>query len=1192
MIRSFGILCFIIGAHLFAQVKIMPVGDSITWGKVNKAPPPGATEGYRDLLHTKLTNEGLSSVFVGPDGSALNHGLFLDGGTIGDFLSPDSAKGDIADALSTYKPEIVILHIGTNNISSVQPIGDYATPNSIMNQMYLMLNKITNNVDVKNLILCKVIPNYTSIGTDIKTQDFNNALEILLDELTSDQKAKITLVDMHTPFVANKLTYYNIDLDKVHPNGTGYAAMANIFYYYISKIQKPSYTDEFDRAAIGADWVVRSGVQIVNKGESGGGALQCTSTGTDDWTHMAIWNKTKNLTTVSMKLHADCTDNAADKVGILVGLDSNTLTANGYLIWIYNNTLSIKTVVAGKGGYGIGQLVTSWPLTNLKANDILKVGYRQAPDANYFTISVNGGPTIQLRDQLRRAGNSADLYSGIMFNQAEVLPIYSVFIDWFLVEAQLPDVIPPGRIYDLSLEFTTNTSITLGWTAPGNDDYIGTASTYDLRYSKNPIVTESDFANANIVSGMSAPKENGTKETFTVGGLQSGTGYYFNMRAIDSWGNKGELADAVYARTNSAGEISETFDRPTEPDGSIGPDWVIDGNEYRIDYNPTTKEGEFNNYQSDGEWGRLAVYRGRSNPSIVKLVWGRNATTDGIGQGGLALMLTNPTLSADGYLLWIRTQRNEIYLFNIDKGLVQSPPDGLIDLVPYTLKDGSGNIRPPQRGDTMAVVMDWNYLGGFKFDLSLNGLPISERALFDSKQRHNSSTKYAGLMLGRNNKTNNVTEFITVSEYTGASNIQVLQGDGLSGMVGTQLTDSLKVRVLDANNTPLPGMPVWFKVLEPVDASVTAPQEPLDPIQIEAEWGIFTGTYFTRNDEPGASGGEYIVSPLRGAYSGIATYTVYVEKDTTYWFWNRLISPDDQHYALVFQVDNNPEWLWGALQGQHSSQWQWDRVRNGAAAASLRLSRGLHKIYVKSAHDQVKVDKILLTSRSNFIPTTQEFVPQLLTNQEGVAGTLLTLSTKAGPNRVQVKCFGTADRKEFVDTGLPSAPVLMEKSNDAQSGAARTTLAKPFIVTLKDQFGNKTPNAVVNFLVTEGDGTLSAAKDTTDVNGQASTRLTLGIQSSTYKVKTTFTGYAGPDVIFTATATTGLVRRILGIPVVIPGKHYVGAVLPNFIKAQVLDDAGVPVADVPVTFQVVKGSASPVYSRASGRTCRASFSTR
>ncbi|MCJ7832939.1 MAG: hypothetical protein MUQ20_00955, partial [Deltaproteobacteria bacterium] len=498
--------------------------------------------------------------------------------------------------------------------------------------------------------------------------------------------------------------------------------------------------------------------------------------------------------------------------------------------------------------------------------------------------------------------------------------------DNFSVQSQLPDVIPPGKIYNFSFEDATNTSLAFSWSAVGNDEYVGQAASYDLRYSTSPIIDEATFAKATIVTGIDLPQESGTREYFRLSGLQSGTSYYFVIRAVDSWGNKGSLSDQLYARTNASGEVIEDFNRPTEPNGTIGPDWVIDGNQYRIDYNSTTQEGEFVNYQNDGSWGSVGVYRARTNPTIVKMVWGRQATLEGIGQGGLALMLTSPSINTDGYLIWVRTQSKVIYLYEIDNGEVVPPPAGNIDVVPYTLKDDNGNLRLPVKGDTMSVILDWTYPSGHKFDVFINGKPASDRSLFDPNKKYNSLVKYSGLMLGRLGKTNNVTAFITSAEYTGPARIIKYAGHGQTGQVATVLQDSLKILVLDGNNTPLPRTPVYFSAIEPPTAVLSAPPVVTDPIQIETEWGILAGTYSIKSDDPGASGESYIVASAGGPQSGTATYRIYVEKDTTYWFWGRLIATNYWNSVIFFKVDGMNIWIWNSLRNRYSDSWQWDRV--------------------------------------------------------------------------------------------------------------------------------------------------------------------------------------------------------------------------------------------------------------------------
>ena len=88
----------------------------------------------------------------------------------------------------------------------------------------------------------------------------------------------------------------------------------------------------------------------------------------------------------------------------------------------------------------------------------------------------------------------------------------------------------------------TFNSVSLTWTAPGDDSLSGTASQYDLRYSTSPI-TATNFASATRFSGTPTPSPSGTAEHVTVTGLSSGTLYYFALKTADEVPNWSGISD-------------------------------------------------------------------------------------------------------------------------------------------------------------------------------------------------------------------------------------------------------------------------------------------------------------------------------------------------------------------------------------------------------------------------------------------------------------------------------------------------------------------------------------------------------------------------------------------------------------------------------------------------------------------------
>jgi hypothetical protein len=90
----------------------------------------------------------------------------------------------------------------------------------------------------------------------------------------------------------------------------------------------------------------------------------------------------------------------------------------------------------------------------------------------------------------------------------------------------------------------TQDSVTLGWTAVGDDSLSGTAAAYELRRAGAPI-TEATWGSATAVAGLPAPLASGTPQQVVVRGLARGATYYFALRARDDAGNWSGLSNVV-----------------------------------------------------------------------------------------------------------------------------------------------------------------------------------------------------------------------------------------------------------------------------------------------------------------------------------------------------------------------------------------------------------------------------------------------------------------------------------------------------------------------------------------------------------------------------------------------------------------------------------------------------------------------
>ncbi|MBN1161153.1 MAG: hypothetical protein JXA17_04320 [Dehalococcoidales bacterium] len=110
------------------------------------------------------------------------------------------------------------------------------------------------------------------------------------------------------------------------------------------------------------------------------------------------------------------------------------------------------------------------------------------------------------------------------------------------------DYYPPSAVTDLFAAANTSYSISLYWTAPGDDGIVGTATAYDIRYSVSPITSENRWNAANSVFGAPVPLSAGSRQYITVGGLLPSTTYYFALKSVDdesNWSLMSNCASAV-----------------------------------------------------------------------------------------------------------------------------------------------------------------------------------------------------------------------------------------------------------------------------------------------------------------------------------------------------------------------------------------------------------------------------------------------------------------------------------------------------------------------------------------------------------------------------------------------------------------------------------------------------------------------
>ncbi len=107
---------------------------------------------------------------------------------------------------------------------------------------------------------------------------------------------------------------------------------------------------------------------------------------------------------------------------------------------------------------------------------------------------------------------------------------------------------PPGAVANLAAPTSGETTVTLTWTAPGDDGTTGTATQYDIRYSTTAI-TAANWGAATQVNAEPSPKVAGSAETFTVTGLATSRTFYFAIKTADEVANWSNLSNVVSKAT-------------------------------------------------------------------------------------------------------------------------------------------------------------------------------------------------------------------------------------------------------------------------------------------------------------------------------------------------------------------------------------------------------------------------------------------------------------------------------------------------------------------------------------------------------------------------------------------------------------------------------------------------------------------
>ena len=138
----------------------------------------------------------------------------------------------------------------------------------------------------------------------------------------------------------------------------------------------------------------------------------------------------------------------------------------------------------------------------------------------------------------------------------------------------MENTVLPGAIVDLAVDTVTASSVTLTWTAPGEDFYEGIAYQYEVRYGADRSEVE-NWTGGQVALNVPTPDTAGTGQSLIIAELVEDNTYYFAVRTQDNSENWAAISNIVWARPFSdnvvtfpdpalESAIREAIEKPTE----------------------------------------------------------------------------------------------------------------------------------------------------------------------------------------------------------------------------------------------------------------------------------------------------------------------------------------------------------------------------------------------------------------------------------------------------------------------------------------------------------------------------------------------------------------------------------------------------------------------------------------------------
>lgn len=920
--------------------------------------------------------------------------------------------------------------------------------------------------------------------------------------------------------------------------------------------------DDFERSngPLGSNWAANTNLVILD------GRLH-NQGGTAGWdSYLAVFYvEGANEATITWPAAGDGISGIGAQLGGVAFVNSFSAGNNGgYLVYVYSKEIRLFEISNGSPiGDNIQPNVTT--SVNPAAGDKFTVKFNTSTYT--FTVLLNGSQIGTIKDSAKRV-TFATSYAGIMLyksstNENDVEAFEAKYV------APSADTTPPAKISNLAAGSPTSSSITLTWTAVGDDANSGTASSYDIRRSKNNILSETDFNSATKVAG-SAPKAAGASESLTVSGLEATTKYYFAIKAGDEAGNWGPMSNVPSATTTEGGGSggggnsgqlvwkTDEFERT-----DLGSEWNAPN--YKIDQGELTLTNKING------WNNLALYQSPGAFGVAMTFSSDRSAlyNNAYVPAGLLILMDNATPAfANGYLL--KRVSNAVDVFRITGGSVGGNP----------ILSKSTTLAPPQPGQKIEAIIV-NKGASKTVTVYVRG---QQDVSFDLNDASAMENNYVGVALyGGTGFSNNLESFAAgFGGGTGAQKIVVHGGNNQAGPIQTQLPLPIQVLVTDENEQPAVGTLLDFQLIQG-----KARFDDLEDFEFqgqvwqETEAGRLLQPNARVADDQTASGGQYVTYDWVTGQTRRKAVAVpfYLPETGRYDVWVRSRTDNSSNYKFYYNLDTASDSIYVEMPRNYIGAWVWVRVDN-----NVPVSVGMHDLNLIPYHPDLKWDKILVQKVGSGgdpsgVGGTGPVFPNM-TDENGIGSTKVTFGTDADTS---VIVYVYAYRNDGSRVAEPAVFTL-----DPQPGPAVTMLRDPAVpepvqatpgfespelrVFIMDSFDNRVPGVSVNWRVSQGDGTLKSASTMSDVSGVASNTLLLNFyQETDYKVQASVVGLNGSPVTFTIKPGTPP-KKIVKIQPKKRQEANVNTTVDSVLIVRVLKADDSPFENYPVEFSVTQGN--------------------